>query len=337
MRQKQPNPVERGQSRSSHISTMGSKMPMKSAKLPMRISIAVFMVALSSLAFSQAARVDYSLQTSGPNVPYSGGPLPQALWVSNSQVYICTHPSATLAACQANPVTTYTDATKATTCFSTAQMVQLPGSTCTASSGVTANVGFWYDGGLVDYWVVSAYGTYGPFSIAGSGGSASFLAYVNGVAVITPGSANFVNSSSITVTNPSTNQIQFTAVGGAGCTMQGVAGTLNVSDGSGGCVSSPANYGATLANSFTFSPTAEFDVTAGTDLNLTATSNFSEASGGGTSFASGGRYRFLPAQEPSMSSRRTDLIYRIARQQGPISRKARQGRLKSSGGHTISH
>ena len=47
--------------------------------------------------------------------------------------------------------------------------------------------------------------------VGGSGGS-TFQAYVNGTPLVTPGSANFINSSSITVTNPSTNQIQFTAV-----------------------------------------------------------------------------------------------------------------------------
>jgi hypothetical protein len=90
--------------------------------------------------------------------------LPQALWVANSLVYVCTHPSSTLAACQAAPITTYTDSTEGTTCPSTEQMVQLPGNTCTASSGVTANVGFWYGDGVFDYWIVSSYGTYGPFS-----------------------------------------------------------------------------------------------------------------------------------------------------------------------------
>ena len=126
------------------------------------IALGVLCIAVS--AFGQATRVDIPLLTSGPSIPITGGPLPQALWVANSLVYVCTHPSSTLAACQADPITTYTDSTEGTTCPSTEQMVQLPGNTCTASSGVTANVGFWYGGGVFDYWIVSSYGTYGPFS-----------------------------------------------------------------------------------------------------------------------------------------------------------------------------
>ena len=69
-------------------------------------------------AFGQAGRVDIPLQTSGPNVPSGAGPLPQALWVSNASVAVCVHPSASLAYCQAHPVTTYTDSTAVTPCSS---------------------------------------------------------------------------------------------------------------------------------------------------------------------------------------------------------------------------
>ena len=126
------------------------------------IALGVLCIAVS--AFGQAARVDIPLQTSGPNVPISGGPLPQALWVANAAAYLCTHPSTTLAACQAAPITTYTDSTEGTTCPTATPLVQLPGNTCTAATGTTANVGFWYGGGVFDYWIVSSYGTYGPFS-----------------------------------------------------------------------------------------------------------------------------------------------------------------------------
>lgn len=57
------------------------------------------------------------------------------------------------------------------------QLVQLPGNTCTQYSGVQANVGFWYTGGAVDYWVTSSYGSFGPFTYnpptqqSGSGGT----------------------------------------------------------------------------------------------------------------------------------------------------------------------
>ena len=129
-----------------------------------RIAILTALILAAVSAFGQAARVDIPLQTSGPNVPISGGPLPQALWVANAAAYLCTHPSATLAACQAAPITTYTDSTEGTTCPPATPLVQLPGNTCTAATGTTANVGFWYGGGVFDYWIVSSYGTYGPFS-----------------------------------------------------------------------------------------------------------------------------------------------------------------------------
>jgi hypothetical protein len=129
-----------------------------------RIAILTVLILAAVSAFGQAARVDLPLLTAGPSVPISGGPLPQALWVANAAAYLCTHPSVTLVACQAAPITTYTDSTEGTTCPTAAPLVQLPGNTCTASTGTAANVGLWYSGGLFDYWIVSSYGTYGPFS-----------------------------------------------------------------------------------------------------------------------------------------------------------------------------
>ncbi len=48
--------------------------------------------------------------------------------------------------------------------------------------------------------------------MVGGGGGNNFAAYVNGTPLIQPNSANFINSPSVTVTNPSINQIQFTSV-----------------------------------------------------------------------------------------------------------------------------
>ena len=160
---KQPKIVDRGQSRSCHTSMQGITIPRKTALMP-KIASILFMLSLCCSAFGQAARVDLPLQTYGPNVPSGAGPLPQALWLSNVSVYACVHPSASLSACQASPITTYTDSTEGTTCPSTTQLVQLPGSTCTASAGAAANVGLWYQGGIFDYWVVASYGTFGPFT-----------------------------------------------------------------------------------------------------------------------------------------------------------------------------
>jgi hypothetical protein len=135
-----------------------------------RIALLTAMLLLTVTAWTQAARVDIPLLTSGPNVPFKPGPLPQALWVANATAYLCAHPSATLAACQASPITTYTDSTEGTACPSTTQLVQLPGNTCTAVTGAAANIGAWVSQGIFDYWVVSAYGSYGPYTFYPPGG-----------------------------------------------------------------------------------------------------------------------------------------------------------------------
>jgi hypothetical protein len=157
------------------------------------IALGVLCIAVS--AFGQAARVDIPLQTSGPNVPISGGPLPQALWVANAAAYLCTHPSATLVACQAAPITTYTDSTEGTTCPTATPLVQLPGNTCTASTGTAANVGFWYGGGVFDYWIVSSYGTYGPFSGNSSNSTSSGVSGMTQYGLPVAASATTITSS----------------------------------------------------------------------------------------------------------------------------------------------
>jgi hypothetical protein len=129
-----------------------------------KLSIIILAFA-AALAYGQAVRVDQPLMVTGPNVPTTQGPLPQALFLANATVSICQHP-ASLAACI--PVVTYTDSTEATQCPVNAQMTQAPGSACTGSAGSIARVGFWYGGGLVDYIISSVYGTWGPYSITGA-------------------------------------------------------------------------------------------------------------------------------------------------------------------------
>lgn len=128
----------------------------------------------TSLAFSQAVRVDVPIQTSGPNVPTSGGPLPQALWVANATVAVCAHPSASYAACVAAPITTYTDSSLSTPCDPSTPIVQLPGNTCSKFAGAAGNIGLWYNSGganaAIDYYVTSTYGTFGPYTITQGGG-----------------------------------------------------------------------------------------------------------------------------------------------------------------------
>lgn len=133
-----------------------------------------FLLFLGSLCYGQAVRVDQPLLTSGPNVPVPGGALAQTLWYSNASVYICAHPAVSLVACQNSLITTYTESTMTVPC-TTGQIVNLPGNTCSLSAGSTANVGFWYTGGIVDYWITSPYGTSGPYTISAAASSAALL------------------------------------------------------------------------------------------------------------------------------------------------------------------
>jgi len=129
----------------------------------------LLLLLIPALAFGQAVRVDQSLLMPGPNVPVSGSPLPQALLLANSQVQICAHP-ATINSC--TPIQTYGNSAETIVCPLTSQLTAPGGSTCQSTVGITADVGFWYAGGTVDYLVYnSTYGTLGPYSVsAGSGG-----------------------------------------------------------------------------------------------------------------------------------------------------------------------
>ena len=213
-----------------------------------RIAILTALILAAVSAFGQAVRVDIPLQTAGPSVPISGGPLPQALWVANAAAYLCTHPSATLVACQAHPITTYTDSTGGTTCPTATPLVQLPGNTCTAATGTTANVGFWYGGGLFDYWIVSSYGAYGPFS-GNSGGTSS------GVSQILAG----IN---VTISpTGGTGAVTINATGSGGSSVWGgITGTLsNQTD-----LQTALNAKANLTGAAFTGPVSAPSVTAGT-------------------------------------------------------------------------
>ena len=125
----------------------------------MRTLITFFLLSTAALA-QTAARVDVPLLTTGPNVPSSGGPMPQALWLANATVKVCTHPSS-INSC--TPAVTFTDSTEATQCPSSAPLTRQPGSICVATTGASATAGFWYLGGLVDFYVSSPAGTTGPY------------------------------------------------------------------------------------------------------------------------------------------------------------------------------
>ena len=153
-----------------------------------------FAVLLILLAFctvfahGQAIRADIPLLTSGPNVPVTGYPLPQALIVANATIALCNHPSVNLAAC--TPIVTYTSSAGSATCLSTKPLVQLPGTTCSATTGLLGDIGFWYAGGTIDYFVTTMYGTYGPYSYSGGtgggggGGSGVTITTVLGLASV---------------------------------------------------------------------------------------------------------------------------------------------------------
>jgi hypothetical protein len=146
------------------------------------LAVALGLLIMCGSAFAQISRVDIPLQTSGPNVPVVNGPLPQTLWTANAIVVLCAHvqpyTAQTYANCVATSLTTYIDGAASATCPTAKPLVQLPGNTCTAATGTTANIGFWYSGGLFDYYVTTAYGTFGPFSgpTGGSSGTTGSLA-----------------------------------------------------------------------------------------------------------------------------------------------------------------
>jgi len=134
---------------------------------------ALALFCLCAPAFGQAVREDVPLQTTGPDTPMPNGNLPQALWLANSTVQVCAHPVVN-GVCL--PIATYNDSNKDAICPPTAPLTQLPGFTCTASTGSAANVGFWYAGGIIDYLVTSPYGSFGPFTISqGLPGTGSFV------------------------------------------------------------------------------------------------------------------------------------------------------------------
>ena len=176
----------------------------------MRKILAALILAIPSILLAQGVRIDLPLRASGPNVPVQGGPLPQSLILANSKVSICVHPAPSLGSC--TPVTTYTDATMATPCPTNTPIVQLPGSACVSSTGITGNLGFWYAGGTVDYFVQSPYGTQGPFTTTGgttgpvgpsgpagptgpAGGAANISNQANGVVPLATGASTIAAQS----------------------------------------------------------------------------------------------------------------------------------------------
>ena len=200
------------------------------------------LLGLCASAFGQAIRVDLPIQTSGPSVPITGGALPQALWVANATVILCSHvtpySSQSYANCAATLITTYKDSAESATCASATPLVQLPGNTCTANTGVTANIGFWYAGGEFDYYITSAYGTYGPYTGGETGCSTlgctyTGPVYVNGSFEVGPSS--IASSGVVGITLP-VNATTFPGLGpGFSFHSLSTSGLIFNADGFSGC------------------------------------------------------------------------------------------------------
>lgn len=173
--------ISLGHSLSTHTYATHIQKVM-SVKMARTIGIMLLTVlCFAPFVHGQAVRYDTSLLTPGPGVPVSGGPLPQMLGIVNATVQVCQHP-ATLSSCI--PATTYNDAAEDAICPPATPMVLLPGTQCTASTGPSAAIGFWFSNAIVDYIVTTVYDVYGPFSVttvqgAGVGVTNNFTALQN--------------------------------------------------------------------------------------------------------------------------------------------------------------
>ena len=122
----------------------------------------------SASAFGQEVYVSLRpFQTSGPRSPTTGGALPQVLWVANAAVFVCAHPSASLSACQAaldnhiyrfNRINAMPDFRAA--CADAGEYLHI-------EFRRNLQCGILVPRRQIDYWVTSAYGTFGPFTITG--------------------------------------------------------------------------------------------------------------------------------------------------------------------------
>ena len=166
----------------------------------------IALVILCASAFGQNVRWDLTASTttgSGQMVPMLA--LPGA--------YVNFYTGCTTLPCS-TPATTYISSTSATTCASGSQVTWQPNTgICEATADAGGNFGGWFQAGLYQYVITVSGHQSGPYNFnVGGGGGSGFVAQVNGTPLITGNSANFINSPSVTFTNPSTNQIQATVV-----------------------------------------------------------------------------------------------------------------------------
>ena len=234
-----------------------------------RIILLTLLMLAAASAFSQATRVDIPLQTYGPNVPTSSGALPQALWSANAIVYLCTHPSPTLAACKASLIQTYTDSTETTPCPSASQLVQLPGTTCTAGTGAAATIGAWVPVTTFDYWVTVSYGSFGPYTFSPNG-----VVYP----ITVPNGGTGATTTQGAATNISNGTVIDGTVDASSSIFGGSLSTAIAATPAGGTLHFPSSYSYTLSSMLTVSSPITFKCDPGATFihgsGLTATAAF---------------------------------------------------------------
>ena len=128
------------------------------------------MLVIAASAQSAAVRYDNDTQTV---MSCPAGAACPVLAVPGASIFICTAQACT------TPVTTYTDATAAQACPTSAQLIPVSGGGCSTFADAQGRFGFWINSGTYWYKITypaslggTVYGPY-PFSIAGSGGVTS--------------------------------------------------------------------------------------------------------------------------------------------------------------------
>ena len=222
----------------------------------------IALVILCASAFGQNVRWDLTASTttgSGQMVPMLA--LPGA--------YVNFYTGCTTLPCS-TPATTYISSTSATTCASGSELhgSRIPESARRLRT-LAETLADGFRPGLYQYVITVSGHQSGPYNFnVGGGGGSGFVAQVNGTPLITGNSANFINSPSVTFTNPSTNQIQATVVS-SGVSPSGTSGYFIQYQGGTPCVPGFIDEGVTNPNTVT-----------ATDQNITlhATRRFEQSS-----------------------------------------------------------
>lgn len=247
-------------------------------------------------------RWDYSAQTIGNPVSGSTGgsknPLVPILGISSAQITFCGY-SSPGGPCNV-PVTTYTTAAGGGTCSISTPLTRPNSPGCFATADAAGNFGAWFNAGQAfGYTIISSLGTFGPFPANAAGGGSGSSGFP-----ITLGSTSIAASSTTTsVAGLTVNGVALNAAGssslflnqaggyttpGGGCTSAGTAGTVQLSNGSGGCQAGltveSAGGGGGLSNlANTFAGQVEYLVSNGS----TASSAYSTVAVGSGSNQSG--------------------------------------------------